>query len=155
MLFDWPLPTSDTPFTYSLNDVAHGYGELSPCHFTVRRLCTTLPLATRHYSFISQRCQFAPHFEMPGGRFATVDTQLHHRDISVRIHLNQHAPRAVVKAPGSLSSVTGIGANSSTRRCASAGEPGAGNAYRTAPAGSHQSHESWAASPSRSLLFHG
>ena len=51
-------------------------------------------------SFISQRCQFAPHFEMPGGRFATVDTQLHHRDISVRIHLNQHAPRAVVKAPG-------------------------------------------------------
>ena len=30
------------------------------------------------------------------------------------------------KPQASLSSVTGIGANSSTRRCASAGEPGAG-----------------------------
>ncbi len=59
-------------------------------------------------------------------------------------HLNQHAPRAVVKAPGFFIQLTGTGANSSTRCCASAGEPGQDNACRTAPAGSHQSHESWA-----------
>ncbi len=59
--------------------------------------------------------------------------------------LNQHAPGTVVKAPGFFIQRPGTGANSSTRCCASTGEPGADNAYRTAPAGSHQSHESWAA----------
>ncbi len=68
MLLYRPLPRRFA-FTYSLNDIAQGYGELSPatslyagyaprCHWR-----PTLFL-------ISQRCQFAPHFEMPGGRFA-------------------------------------------------------------------------------------
>ncbi len=66
MLFQRPLPVRFA-FTYSLNDVAHGYGELyratslyagyAPrCHWR-----PTLP-------FITQRREFAPYFEMPGGR---------------------------------------------------------------------------------------
>ncbi len=54
-------------FTYSLNDIAQGYGELH------RATSPYAGYAPRYrwrptYSFIPQRCQFAPHFEMPGGR---------------------------------------------------------------------------------------
>ncbi len=69
MLFHWPLPRQFA-FTYSLNDVAHGYGELSPS----TSLCAGYAPRYRWRPtlfLISQRCQFAPHFEMPGGRFAT------------------------------------------------------------------------------------
>ena len=54
----------------------------------------------QHNAFITQRGQFPPHFEMPGRRFGAVDAQLNHRDIRLRIHFNQHAPRAMVKSPG-------------------------------------------------------
>ncbi|SAB13254.1 Uncharacterised protein [Enterobacter cloacae] len=54
----------------------------------------------QHNAFITQRRQLAAHLQMPGGRFGAVDAELHHRDIRIRIHLNQHAPRAMVKTPG-------------------------------------------------------
>ena len=54
----------------------------------------------QHDAFITQGCQLAPHLQMPGRRFSAVDAQLNHRDIRVRIHFNQHAPGAMVKAPG-------------------------------------------------------
>ncbi len=74
MLFHWPLPRQ-IRFHIPLNDVAHGYGELSPCHFTVRGYAPRYrwrPTLFLHLAALP----FAPHFEMPGGRFATVDTQL-------------------------------------------------------------------------------
>ncbi len=70
MLLYRPLPRQ-IPFTYSLNDVAHGYGELSPCH----SLCAGYAPRYRWRPTLFlhlQRREFAPHFEMPGGRFATV-----------------------------------------------------------------------------------
>ncbi len=69
MLFHRPLPRQFA-FTYSLNDIAHGYGELSPCtslYAGYAPRCHWRPTL----SLLTQRREFAPHFEMPGGRFAT------------------------------------------------------------------------------------
>ncbi len=49
MLFHWPLPRQ-IRFTFSLNDVAHGYGDRTPCH----SLCAGVHHVTagdQHYSF--------------------------------------------------------------------------------------------------------
>ncbi len=54
----------------------------------------------QHDAFITQGRQLTPHFQVPGSRFGAVDAQLHHRNVCIRVHLNQHAPRAMVKAPG-------------------------------------------------------
>ncbi len=98
---------------------------------------TTLPLATNiipsSRSAASLRLFRNARRQVCYCRYSTAPS-----DIGVRIHLNQYAPRAVVEAPASLSSVTGTGANSSTRCCARQVNPEQDNAYRTAPAGSHQ-----------------
>ncbi len=54
----------------------------------------------QHDAFIAQAGQLTAHLKMPRRRFGAVDAQLHHRDIRLRVHFDQHAPGTVVKAPG-------------------------------------------------------
>ena len=113
-------------FTYSLNDVAHGYGELSPCHFTVRRLCTTLPLATNIIPSSRSAASLRPisKCQAAGLLLSILNCTIGISASGYILISTPHEPWS--KPQASLSSVTGTGANSSTRCCASAGEPGAG-----------------------------
>ncbi|MNP66030.1 hypothetical protein D3C76_1616770 [compost metagenome] len=57
-----------------------------------------------HYPTIAQRRQLTAQLKMVFRWLSPIDAQLHHRDISLRVHLDQHAPTAVIQTP-----FTGIG----------------------------------------------
>lgn len=58
-----------------------------------------IPAGHQHHAFVTQRRQLTTHLKMPCRRFGTINTKLHHRDIRIRVHLDQYAPGAVIKSP--------------------------------------------------------
>lgn len=117
-------------------DTVNHHRATSLSQVTVRPM---LPPRTKYFHHAALR-SFAPHWKCRV-RFATVDTNCNLPSTSALVDIISGIHRAGRYSACALSSALPRDRrNSSTRyRCASAGESGQDNAYRTAPAGSHQS----------------